>query len=328
MRFILHVALIFASLSSSLLAEPFAIYLTWQRDPTTTMTIQWINKENSKHSHIEYKEESATEWKHCHCKTKELPHDTGYNIHVTELKNLQPKTTYYFRIRDEEKIYHFRTMPKELAKPVSFVVGGDTNHEGVILFKDTNRVAAATEPYFAILGGDLAYACSKKNGEKSEEWLEWIQAYSESMITPKGYLIPLLVTIGNHDVVGSFGKSPKNAQFFYSLFAMPGLPGYNSLRFSNYLSLYLLDTSHTNPIKGEQTDWLKQELKKDSHMKTRFAVYHVPAYPSRRKLTSKPTATIHKHWVPLFEDYCLHAAFENHDHNYKRTYPLRKGKIH
>jgi hypothetical protein len=32
-------------------------------------------------------------------------------------------------------------------------------------------------------------------------------------------------------------------------------------------------------------------------------------------------------WVPLFDKYGLTAAFENHDHAYKRTFPLRSGKI-
>lgn len=330
MRSILFLIALFMVLCGKMVAGPYAVYLTWQKDPTTTMTIQWISEKGTMTSLIEYKEEGAVDWKSDQGSARDLPQKVPYKMHVVELQNLQPNTKYCFRFHSKGKIRRFCTMPKTLEKPITFVVGGDTSHGGVEVFKETNRLAAKTDPSFAILGGDLAYACEHEADRKedSKEWLHWIRAYSDTMVTQKGYLIPLLVCIGNHDVSGSFGQKPENARFFYCLFVMPGLPGYNTLRFSNYLSLYLLDSNHTNPIKGAQSKWLACELAKDQQMQNRFAVYHVPAYPSRRSLTSEPTATIRKYWVPIFEEYNLHAAFENHDHNYKRTYPLREGKMH
>jgi len=40
----------------------------------------------------------------------------------------------------------------------------------------------------------------------------------------------------------------------------------------------------------------------------------------------KISVQIRKHWVPLFEKYGLTAAFENHDHAYKRSFLLKEGK--
>ncbi len=58
---------------------------------------------------------------------------------------------------------------------------------------------------------------------------------------------------------------------------MPGPQGYNVLDCGNYLSLLLLDSGHTHPVEGAQTDWLKQTLAARQHVSHVFPVYHVPA---------------------------------------------------
>jgi hypothetical protein len=35
---------------------------------------------------------------------------------------------------------------------------------------------------------------------------------------------------------------------------------------------------------------------------------------------------VREHWAPLFEKHRLPVVFENHDHNFKRTYPIKDGK--
>jgi hypothetical protein len=37
---------------------------------------------------------------------------------------------------------------------------------------------------------------------------------------------------------------------------------------------------------------------------------------------------VREYWAPLFERYGVQIAFENHDHVYKRTVPLRSGAPH
>ncbi|EPR65884.1 hypothetical protein ADICYQ_5029 [Cyclobacterium qasimii M12-11B] len=54
-----------------------------------------------------------------------------------------------------------------------------------------------------------------------------------------------------------------------------------------------------------------------------MAVYHVPAYPSARAFTGTTQTMIREHWVPLFEKSSIQLVFENHDHAYKRTYPIK-----
>jgi len=57
-------------------------------------------------------------------------------------------------------------------------------------------------------------------------------------------------------------------------------------------------------------------------------VYHVPAYPSHRAFSGAVSAAIRANWVPLFDEARVRFAFENHDHTYKVTHPLRGGEKH
>jgi hypothetical protein len=147
------------------------------------------------------------------------------------------------------------------------------------------------------------------------------------MVTPEGLSIPLLPVIGNHDCNGSFGVTPDDAPFFYSFFPMPGPQGYNTIDFGNYMSIFLLDSGHTHPIAGAQTEWLAEALKERNDVTNKFALYHVPAYPSARSFQYKYSVQVRNAWTPLFDRYGLTAAFENHDHDYKRTHPLIGGKV-
>lgn len=322
--------------------DPIAIYLTWQRSPESTMTIRWLTPLDNRDNVIEFQKEGETAWQQATGTSTRLPENAPYRLHSVELTNLNPATNYYFRTGNDGLPYKFQTMPTILDQPIRFVVGGDMYHDTIEKLIETNRQAAKTEPLFALVGGDIAYAAGshapflpgwakiwidKMAGQKFDRWLTWLKAWKKEMVTPDGRLVPILPVLGNHDVTGGFGKTPKEAPFFYSLFAMPGPQGYNVLDFGNYMSLFMLDSGHTHPVKGKQTQWLNNGMKNRMDVPYKFALYHVPAYPSVRKLDHEHSASIRKHWVPIFDEGHLTAAFEHHDHDYKRTYPLKNNRI-
>ena len=218
-------------------------------------------------------------------------------------------------------------MPRDLTKPIRFAVGGDAYHENGEPFEEMAKMVASKSPQFVLLGGDIAYSVKdKRQGtDNFDRWLAFLQAWSKLMKDPNGCLIPLVPTIGNHEVVGYYEQTPEQAKFFYSLFACPGPQGYKLLLFGKYMAINILDTNHTHPIGGEQTTWLRDALRQSYSYLHRFAIYHVPAYPSVRYFRMRESCAVRRHWVPLFERYSLHAAFENHDHAYKRTHPLVDG---
>jgi hypothetical protein len=306
------------------------------------MTLLWLTPPGETKDLVTYRSDDDDTWHEQQGIHKNLPEDAKYVLHTAELTGLQPDKTYLFRIGSQEKIYKFHTIPATLTKPLKFVAGGDMYHDDIPTLRETNRQAALTGPSFALVGGDIAYAAgwgtgyfpkwaskmiNKHRTQEFGKWLEWLKAWTEDMVTPEGYLIPMLPILGNHDVVGGFDETPEQAPFFYALFPMPGSQGYNVVDFGDWMSIMLLDSGHTHPIEGKQTEWLDEKLKARQNVPFKCAVYHVPAFPSYRNFDYRYSAEVRKNWVPLFDKYHLNMAFEHHDHAYKRTYPILNGVI-
>jgi len=305
--------------------EPTALFLTWQQDPTTTMTVQWIGTEQQAADRpVWFAKVGSNEWRRLAGKAKPYPL-TDKSVIRTELTGLSPDTEYMFRVGLDSAEQRFRTMPAKATNAIQFVSGGDAGIGSHPV--QTNRLAAVQKPQFVVIGGDLAY----ENGKNADVFLEFLKNYSRDLRNGQ-QLIPMLACIGNHEVNGGYGKPRTDAPFFYSVF--DGLftdSGYASLDFGDYMSLILLDTNHTTPIEGAQTDWLARTLKEREECPTVFAFNHVPAYPSFRpmglSIPGDPGTGDgnRKHWVPLFERYNVDAVFEHHDHTFKRTHPLLDG---
>jgi hypothetical protein len=314
--------------------EPVGLFLTWRRDPSTTMVIDWHTVGESGAAVLQYRRAGAGQpWSSTPARSFPFPYSER-SIHRVELSGLEPDATYEFRPGEGARSYLFRTMPREASRPIRFVAAGDTRHEGAWMAQ-TARQVTAYDPDFVLLGGDLAYADGRP--ERVGRWHDWFDQVKTTLITPSGRVIPILPTIGNHEVAGGYHSGTQGyrqddegrariAPFFYTLFATPGQPGYGVIDFGNYMSIILLDTDHSNPIAGAQTTWLEQVLAARRGVPHLFPLYHVPAYPSVRDFENPPSQRVREHWVPLFERYGVRVAFENHDHAYKRTFPLRAGQ--
>lgn len=307
------------------------VYLTWQQSPATTMTIQWISPPQEKDSAVCYHPAKGNaEWLIKKGESFPVPQAPHYLVHRVEIKNLQPDSEYRFKIPSSENEYQFLTAPSQLVKELRFVVGGDMYHDAMEFMAKTSRKAAETSPAFAVIGGDIAYAVHSLHQpiQNNERWIDWIKNWHSTMVTPQGNMIPVIAAIGNHDVIGQYDQTPAQASVFSLLFPMPGKQIYNVLDFGSYLSIVLLDSGHASPINGDQAKWLNTVLEGRQHIPHRFAVYHVPAYPSVRGFQNKQSVLIRRFWVPLFEKWGVQAAFEHHDHAYKRTFPMLKNRIH
>jgi hypothetical protein len=325
------------------LFQPSTLFLTWFRDPTTTMTVQWIGtRGETADTRVYYRPmtpafssplastlgspAAATSQGWRSIPTQEKPYPfSDFKVYRGELTGLAPGTDYQFRIGKESPLYRFRTMPAQATNAISFVSGGDCGANAHTIAN--NIQAARQDPAFAVIGGDLAY----ENGKSVSTHLQFIRNYSRTMIARDGRLIPMLACLGNHEVEGGYGKKREKAPFFYALF--DGLfkdTGYATLDFGQYLSLVLLDTGHTSDIGGDQTSWLERQLKERRDHPNVMVVNHVPAYPTARRwenliLSAGTGEPNRKHWVPLFEKYRVPVVLEHHDHTFKRTKPLKGG---
>ena len=323
--FIFRLMILFCSniiVAEECTTRPISIYLSWQEDPTTTMTVRWISPLDESTTSLHYKPVNKDSFFIQEGICKPFPNNEPYALHTVCLKNLTPKTVYSFHIEGYTVHHLFETMPKDLTEPLSFIIGGDINFSNPLLFQETTHKAAELNPAFIIIGGDFACAFKKKQPtEDVQKWLTLMKLWYETAEN-NTRLIPLLSVIGNHDIQGSYGKTLEQAPFF-SFLLLNGQKSFSVLRLGTYASLYLLDSGHAALPQGEQSEWLAKELERDAKALHRIAVYHVPAYPPVRSYRNAFISAVRRAWPPLFDTYRLHLAFENHDHAYKRTYPLK-----
>ncbi len=345
LRLFVVVALIFGW-CGMLRAEVVGLILTWRQDPTTTQVIDWhqVGPDAVMPAAFVYRAvEAGAEWIEAKPEAaRDFPF-SARKIHRVELTELRPDTRYEFRIGDEAKPKVFRTLPATLDEPLRVAVGGDMMHGDGTMFAQMNSVVAKQAPAFIIWGGDLAYEDGME--EKVGRMELYVDIMTRTLVTEDGRVIPVVVGAGNHEVRGGYyfntplGKDgavwPATdearadiAPYFYALWAFPGHPGYGALDIGDYASILMMDTDHSGPIAGAQTQWLARALKERDAVPHLLPVYHVPGYPSVREFSGYVSQRVRELWVPLFDEAGVRIAFENHDHAYKRTKPLRGGEPH
>jgi hypothetical protein len=317
------------------------LFLTWHRDPTTTIVVQWVGPTKGAPTSVRVSPAlSDSNWIPGTVETKPFG-NTPIQVHRSELTGLTPGTEYLLQIGTDAQVFRFRTMPANATDTFTWVSGGDCGTGPHAI--GTNLIAAKQEPYFALIGGDLGY----DNGSSARTAVQFLLNYSKHMIDPKGRLIPLVTCIGNHEVRGGYKGKRHDATYYLPLF--DGLfreTTYGALDFGDYLSLILLDTGHIAPVKGAQTDWLDSALAERADRPHLIVANHVPAYPSFRAPGASSVAASgvlgmlgvkeraggtgednRKFWCPLFERHGVDAVLEHHDHTFKRTHPLTAGLV-
>ena len=186
---------------------------TWTDSPSTTLNVIWLVKDKAPTLFLWGKTDDQLP---SSAEVRRHPFYKGSKLEVcqVQLTELSPNTGYRVFLGDKE--FRARTLPTKRPECIRFVTGGDMMHSSD-WHKDGVKVMASRSPHFALLGGDLAYA----DGKSWERWLDWIEVYADHAVTKDGYSIPFIVAIGNHEVNGGYGKTPKEAPMFYNLFPFP-----------------------------------------------------------------------------------------------------------
>ena len=301
-------------------------YLTYQGDPSTTITINYHTEEDTGEPVVTYDlaEFQGTLRNVAKGELRQIPGlADGRHVNTVQLTGLLPGQTYQFRIgaaNDPEKVYRFRTIP-DTAEPLRFAVGGDTLATGI--FVRLLGHVAARSPQFLVIGGDLAYADGDVNMYGRWDW--WFERWHDHDTTPEGLLIPLVMAIGNHEMNDKQGTPEERAPFYFGFFPQGGKT-YFSRRFGAHLGLIVLDSAYL-VAHDVQAGWLEEQLKTFAPLTFRAAVYHAPLYPSHRGFEEADAMAGRTHWLPLFDRYALTVAFEHHDHDFKRSKRLRGNEV-
>ena len=313
---------------------PAAILVTWDGDPTTSVSLDWHLAAGSDIPAVQVRGPGIRRWRSYQGSAVAFPFSTR-TARRARIDGLRPGAVYELRVGGS-RIYKYRTMPVRLTRPVRFAAGGDTQ-AGLAQFGPMNRIAAGRNVDFVLFGGDLAYSNGDPRLVAREE--AWYETVTQTLVTREGRLIPVIAAIGNHEVFSSRDTTESTARtmretgvrlgdapYYTALHAHARERQYGVIDVGDYLSLVLLNTGHTAPVQGAQTEWLRGVLAERPAVRHVFPVYHVPGYPSVRAFTGPTSVLVREHWVPLFEQFGVRVAFENHDHAYKRTTPIRAGR--
>jgi hypothetical protein len=313
---------------------PVAVFVTWDGDPTTSVSIDWHLAQGSDVRAVEIRGPGIRNWNAFEGTEIQFPFSSR-TVRRAKLTGLRPDATYELRV-GASPIYRYRTLPARLTRHVRFAVGGDTRADSTD-FGPMNRIVASRDVDFVVFGGDLAYSNGDPRLVAREE--SWFETITRTLVARNRRLIPVIVAIGNHEVYSNRSTSPEamrvtretgvhvgDAPYFTALHAHARPPHYSVIDVSDYLSLVLLNSGHTAPVSGAQTDWLREVLSRRVDVPHVFPVYHVPGYPSVRTFSGNTSRLVRENWSPLFERNGIRVAFENHDHIYKRSYPISGGR--
>ena len=305
------------------LAPQDTMFLTWQRDPTTTMTIQWVGPQAATETTIRYVPRLGTTWKSAKVAVTSSFPKTDFKVHRCEMTGSYAGYRIPVPARQEFANIQVPHDAREGDRGLQFVSGGDcgVNPHAVA----NNILAAKQEPHFALIGGDLGY----DNGSSAGTAIGFLPNYAKHMIDPKGRLIPLVTCLGNHEVIGGYKRKREDATFYLPLF--DGLykeTTYGTLDFGDYLSLVLLDTGHISPDRGRSGRLARRRAEGTARPaapvrgepRAGYPSYRSPDTASRGKFGTGEAQRLH--WCPLFEKYRVDAVLEHHDHTFKRTHPL------
>lgn len=307
-------------------------YCVWGNDPRANMwVVQIVREEN--HNILQYRKQGENTWSETQSVNTKPTFSNSAYVQWFDLTNLDSDTRYEVRLKSSSNIYTFTTMPETMPSEIRIAGMSDITHHSLItagLFEENMSKGAITEfdPHLILWAGDIVHDDALRIGDWVLFWDSWFKhGYRKN-----GDMIPIVPCLGNHDgaireedgtlIDLLWDAEPKDAPFFHSFFPFPGEQGYNVVDVGDYLSVIALDTQHTNPISGVQTDWLSQTLANRDDGRAIMPMLHVAPYPGYYGYWAPTNVDIRKHWTPLFTQYSVPFALTGHNHSFTVSPPI------
>jgi predicted phosphodiesterase len=295
---------------------PKHIHLTFQNDPSSTITVTWQTNTSTTGDMVLYDSISHSGDPSLYQHQAIGSHHTyegasGY-IHDVELTGLRPDSTYFFicgGLGNYSEERSFKTAPN-LASNFTFVIGGDSRHNT----EDRTTVSQAmslTNPSFVVHSGDMVDA-----GEFQSYWDVWFTDVKDNWIGDNGLTIPIIPCLGNHE---------HNATNYYEQFALPKNEQWYYYDWGPSLRIIVLNSeSFPSQIALDQVNWLEEVLDATPWYMWKLVLFHRNVYYSG----GHDNATdIIRSWVPIFDKYHVDIVFQGHTHLYHRTKPMKNDTV-
>ncbi len=328
---------------------PRAVHLTWQGDPSSTITASWTtnvtdpavytprlwvapkDEVDALGGEMPLREALVFEGVGENYQESLLGEPTSDAVYVAwhaQATGLEPDTEYAYRVGTWDEYdpvtgelhgaelsepHTFRTAPaKGTRQPLDFILAGDSRGGYDDIRANMAKIAEFPSLVW-VFNGDM------NDVGLQEEWNDWFGAMGPVVETR-----PLLPVHGNHEVF---------AGVFYAQFALPQEEGLSddlqehawSLDIGN-VHLIGLDSNGADAAEGSLA-WLESDLiaaTSDPDIDWVIAMMHHSAYSSSKH---GQIQVVLDNFVPLFDQYEVDLVFSGHDHDYERSLPLRNDEV-
>ncbi len=285
--------LLLVLLSSNAWARPRHVHLSWESDPTQSVTVAW-RTDSVEPSVVEYGVDRSYGL---------TASGSPGEVHEVELLGLSPSTLYHYRCghpRSWSEDLNFTTAPSGSADRFSFAVVGD-DRSGYQVRRSISLAILESQASFVLHTGDLV-----STGREQSQWDSWFEDHRE-LLSHK----VLMPAIGNHD---------ENAPEYFEQFALPGNEQWYSFDYGN-AHFVALTTEYQ--LTGSQLDWLKEDLA-STNATWKFVYFHRPMYSSGYHGSD---LGVRRAWENVLNRHHVDVVFCGHNHMYERTLPVRDGKV-
>nr|MDO8109007.1 metallophosphoesterase family protein [Candidatus Sigynarchaeota archaeon] len=282
-------------------------WLTWSADPTNSICIAWLtSRENS--STVHYGTNPAN--LNLTAFDPRLVH-----IHAIHLADLDPATTYYYRIPEAfetnhaSTLFHFMTAPTT-SRAYKFGVFGDMqppSETSEIL--QTNAMVIdgliSRDLDFVLQLGDIA--------NSGTDVADWHLAFSS--LARLGANTPIMAAIGNHDWSGISGSANWGKLFSYP-YAGTGAAKYYSFDYLNSHFVVIDNFEQAYHMTDAQVRWIEDDIEtaRTRGQKWIFCTFHLSMMSTA---TNGMNQELQRQLVPVFDKLAVDAVFYAHDHDYE-----------
>ena len=228
-------------------------------------------------------------------------------IHEVEIVDLDPGTTYHYRVRYENvtlEVSTFKTAPPDGIQNCRIIVYGDARSDPKRHRKNVAQMLKL-EPDLILHTGDIvAHGKTYKQWQPQHFWP--VQIISDK--------VPIFVTLGNHE---------RNASHHFNYMSLPGNEVYYSFDYVGVHIISLDSNAGATPYTAgtPQYEWLIKDLEANQDAQWIFVMFHHPLF---RGHPTRGITPQRYDWHPVFEKYGVDFVFSGHDHYYFRSYPIGK----